>query len=312
MSKFVPRVEAPSKDNKYYFADNIYYKAGSGMPGCPAYAFGRLWEITGQKPKFGLLNACDWFEEAKRLGYEVGNTPKLGAVACWAGAGSNPYGHVSIVEELFADKSFRASESSSSGLFWNNGLIVSPKDNYAHPTSANHYPLQGFIYCGIDFDEEPEEKTMWRVQTGAYSQVDNTINMYDRLVKDGYKPIIKKYDNLYHVQVGAYSIKTNALNKEKELAGKGYPTHITTKTGVDISIDTLRRMISQPKKGNEYTLNNCNVYASELGQSIGKRSGKYYVWSNEVKNGRIRMTNAPERCGVGGQVSFWVAVSDLV
>ena len=154
--KFIPRTTAPDKNDKMYNSnENIYYAAGVGMPNCPAYVWSRLWEVTGQKPKFGLLNACDWYEEAKRLGYKVGSKPKLGAIICWAGAGKNPYGHVGFVEDISPESKARISESANGGVYWNNGLIVSPEDNYRHP-GENHYTCQGFIYCGLDFST-PEE-----------------------------------------------------------------------------------------------------------------------------------------------------------
>ncbi len=58
-------------------------------------------------------------------------------------------------------------------------------------------------------------------------------------------------------------------------------------------------------------LKNVIAYNSETGSSIGKRNGTYYVWSDAIKNGRIRMTNLPQRVGVAGQVSFWIAVSSI-
>lgn len=42
-----------------------------------------------------------------------------------------------------------------------------------------------------------------------------------------------------------------------------------------------------------------------------QRSGIYYVWSDEVKNGRVRMTNDAARVGVRGQVSFWGNVAHI-
>lgn len=36
------------------------------------------------------------------------------------------------------------------------------------------------------------------------------------------------------------------------------------------------------------------------------RSGNYFIWSDEVVNGRIRITNDPDRIGVSGQVTGWI------
>lgn len=65
------------------------------------------------------------------------------------------------------------------------------------------------------------------------------------------------------------------------------------------------------KAGAKIQLIDVSVYGSESGNSIGTRSGIYYVWSDEVRNGRVRVTNSSVRVGVSGQVSFWVNVNDI-
>lgn len=235
MSKFIERTTAPELDNIFYNSnENIYYANGSGMPNCPPYAWGRLWEITGKKPTIGLHNAKDWYEAAKRLGYEVGSEPKLGAVICWDGGGSNPYGHIGIVEAIDAEKKPRISESSSSGLYWNNGLVVSPKDNYTHP-GANHYRCQGFIYCGIDFTEEPE--LYYRVQCGAFLLKSNAVRRLNELKAKGFSTYLVKSGLFYKVQVGAYTVRSNADYMLNQVKKAGYDAFITTEKGVGVSVD---------------------------------------------------------------------------
>lgn len=47
-------------------------------------------------------------------------------------------------------------------------------------------------------------------------------------------------------------------------------------------------------------------------QPSGTLSGKrYWLWGRELINGRYRITNAPERVGVAGQVTGWVNESDV-
>ncbi len=65
------------------------------------------------------------------------------------------------------------------------------------------------------------------------------------------------------------------------------------------------------KAGVKVKLRDTPVYSSEGGKSYGRRSGTYFVWSDEVKNGRVRMTNSAARVGVKGEVSFWVALADI-
>lgn len=149
MTKFVKRTTAPTKDNKYYYANNIFYKCGYGMPNCTAYAWGRLYELTNTYPKLSTSNAENWY--GKNDGYKRGNTPKLGAIACWSkgevGNGNDGAGHVAVVEEILTDGSI---VTSNSGYKSTNFYIKTIKPPY----SLSGYKFQGFIYCTIEFEEE--------------------------------------------------------------------------------------------------------------------------------------------------------------
>lgn len=74
---------------------------------------------------------------------------------------------------------------------------------------------------------------------------------------------------------------------------------------------SVENSVKSVKAGAKIKLSDVSVYGSESGKSIGTRSGTYYVWSDEVRNGRVRMTNSTARVGVYGQVSFWVNVADI-
>ncbi len=63
--------------------------------------------------------------------------------------------------------------------------------------------------------------------------------------------------------------------------------------------------------GQSIALSDTPVYANSGDASIGNRTGNYYLWSDEVVNGRVRVTNDPNRVGVSGQVSFWIDQSAL-
>ena len=64
--------------------------------------------------------------------------------------------------------------------------------------------------------------------------------------------------------------------------------------------------------GKEIVLDNTPCYTSEsVKTSYATKSGKFYLWDATVKNGRIRITNKPERVGVKGQVTCFVNVADI-
>lgn len=96
---YTPRLTAPSRSNGYYYSSkNILYAAGYGMPNCTAYAYGRAYEILGKKPNLCVNDANNWYNYNKTYKYyPYGQTPKVGAIACWR----NAYGgHVAVVEKI--------------------------------------------------------------------------------------------------------------------------------------------------------------------------------------------------------------------
>ena len=97
---FTPRYSMPNTDNEYYYSSkNPFYSAGYGLPNCTAYAYGRIYEITGKRPNLSTGNAENWYGYNQSNGYyEYGQTPRLGAIACWSYGGSG--GHVAVVEYM--------------------------------------------------------------------------------------------------------------------------------------------------------------------------------------------------------------------
>lgn len=67
------------------------------------------------------------------------------------------------------------------------------------------------------------------------------------------------------------------------------------------------------KTGDKITLSKANLYAASTSSTpSGKpKTGTYYIWDNEVINGRIRITNAKERVGKAGQVTGWVNIAQI-
>lgn len=155
MATFVQRTTAPEESNAYYYANNPFYQSGYGLPNCTCYAWGRFFELSGTRPKLSLGNAENWW--AYSDGYARGQTPKLGAVACWrkgeAGNSSDGAGHVAIVEQINSDGSIVTSESGwESELFWRS---TRTKDGGWGASSGSTF--QGFIYNPVEFDTETPE-----------------------------------------------------------------------------------------------------------------------------------------------------------
>lgn len=180
MAIFTKRLTAPSLTDKHY----IHYTKGGYntciivdnntgyvMPNCVGYAQGRLLEILQMTKVNWSLPACnaeDWYDKAQENGLQVGQTPKLGAVICWrAGSkhnGSDGCGHVAIVEEIKPNGDIVVSNSGWGGPNFYTKTITK-SSGYQYSSSR---PLEGFIYCGIEFEndiqqEEPSNDSSYNI-----------------------------------------------------------------------------------------------------------------------------------------------------
>lgn len=87
----------------------------------------------------------------------------------------------------------------------------------------------------VCFYLKPEEKVIYRVQTGAFKSLKNAEAYRDSIrcladdIGAGYKnAYIREINGLYKVQVGAFGNKANAEKVVKNLRDKGYNSFITT------------------------------------------------------------------------------------
>lgn len=64
--------------------------------------------------------------------------------------------------------------------------------------------------------------------------------------------------------------------------------------------------------GAQVKLNKTKLYASASTKTASStKTGDYYLWSNEVVDGRVRITNAKNNAGKSGQVTGWVSTSEI-
>lgn len=135
---YTPRLTAPDSSIPYYSTKlNVYHQTGTPMPNCVAYAYGRIYEMNGEKPLITHGSAGDWYGMNKRAGYyPYGQEPKVGAVACWSG-------HVAIVEKINDDGSVTISESHWGGTYFD---VRTYEDMHSHYGQT----FQGYIYTYND------------------------------------------------------------------------------------------------------------------------------------------------------------------
>lgn len=145
-STFTPRLNSNGiSNNPYWYSRNPFYLSGYGLPNCTCYAWGRFWEISDpgtqyvNRPNLSLRDAGQWFGYTQD-GYERGQSPRLGAVACFSRNGGGS-GHVAIVEEIRSNGDIVTSNSAyNSTYFYLSNLSASNGYN------TSNYTFQGFIY----------------------------------------------------------------------------------------------------------------------------------------------------------------------
>lgn len=171
-STFSPRLLAPSKSDAYYYSDkNIFYKFGYGMPNCTAYAYGRAYEILGKEPKLCPYDAQEWFDYNKENKYYTyGQTPKLGAIACWSYKNG---GHVAVVEEIEND----TITFSNSAYGYLEFYLTTASVDDENP-GQDSWEFQGYIYIGDFVAPEEDNSEVEGYPTGVYEvSVDDSLNM---------------------------------------------------------------------------------------------------------------------------------------
>ena len=139
---FTPRLTAPDADDPRFSTSNPFHLVGNRMPNCTTYAWGRAYEILGHPPALNRGHARYWFTNTGPFRnpndrYERGQVPRIGAIAVWGTDVGSGFGHVSVVEYVFPNGSFKTSGSVWLGAFFYTSI------HHSLPAS-----FQGFIYLG--------------------------------------------------------------------------------------------------------------------------------------------------------------------
>ena len=174
---FTPRLTEPSKSNssdvKYYYSDeNVFYKYDYGMPNCTAYAWGRAYELLGKKPTLSINDAYKWYTYTED-GYKRGQTPKLGAIACWTYTDKygDKCGHVAVVESI--DNGVITFSNSAWGYL---NFYLTTADVDDKHAGESDWDFKGYIY--IDEFASPTPSTPADYKTGIYQvTVDDYLNV---------------------------------------------------------------------------------------------------------------------------------------
>ena len=164
---FPIRTAAPDRNTVEYGSGNPYssvYASANHKGNCTWYAFGRAWEVLGERPGLPTnLNAGNWYSYAARSDtpYTVGSSPRAGSIACYASSGGDDTGHVIFVEEVLSDGRIRFTESNYNinHAVW--GWDVCRAQSYRSG-------FQGFIYL---------DGNIFAAQDGII-RTENTVRIY--------------------------------------------------------------------------------------------------------------------------------------
>ena len=156
-ASFLPRISAPDPDvdsYTYWLSTKDGGENPFTMPSCAAYAWGRFYEVIGEPPKLSTADSDYWYTYTAD-GYKRGDTPKVGAIACWQNGapGGSDYGYVAIVEQVKDDGSIITSEIDDTKT-WQ--LVDRVKDAGNWGMSGT-YHFQGFIYCPATVSASKDE-----------------------------------------------------------------------------------------------------------------------------------------------------------
>ena len=125
---------------------------GSVLANCTGYVHGRWMElgsVTSEVYGISNGNASTYFSHND--GYERGQTPRLGAIACYSGGLYGGAGHVAIVEKVNTDGSCVVSQSNYGISIFE--VVTLPANGY-NPWASQGLVFNGFIYHP-DIHDEP-------------------------------------------------------------------------------------------------------------------------------------------------------------
>lgn len=129
-----------------------------------------------------------------------------------------------------------------------NGCNMTVHRDYANKSCPGDYLYNrhGEIAAEVNkrlgaFEESVPEpvKTLYRVQTGAFSVKANADALAAKLKTKGFETYMVKVGSLYKVQVGAFGVKANADAMMAKLKAAGFDAFITTESGTAVAIGTV-------------------------------------------------------------------------
>ena len=110
-----------------------------------------------------------------------------------------------------------------------------------------------------------------------------------------------------------WSTFLNNVKKYHNAIKGGAPAEPTKPTTTTTTTQTASKPATTPvAAAKQVKLEKTKIYTSATAKTqSGTKTGTFYLWSDEVVNGRIRITISADKVGKAGQVTGWVNVSDI-
>lgn len=189
---------------------------------------------------------------------------------------------------------------------------ITPGKDYAIQTNTSLYELNSTSAVAVYLECEFHDTV-----TGAKFIINNVKSIGEAIAKGvcDYYNVAYKADGgdvtkeMYRVRKSADDAKTQIgaftnLNNAKAMADKNSGYSVFNSKG---------KLVYSPSKGvTKLDLKDVPLYVSATSKDEAKKiSGKYFLWSDEVISGRVKITNKEENIGVSGQVTGWIDKSEV-
>lgn len=141
-------------------------------------------------------------------------------------------------------------------------------------------------HLGGNTQQPSPSGTLYRVQTGAYSQKANADTQLAKVKAAGFDTYMVKAGGLYKIQVGAFSVKANADAMAAKLKAAGFDTYITTEQGEAVSSSGATAASTSFAVGDKVKLlSNATIYGSSKKFSDWVYTSTLYV--REINGSRV-------------------------
>lgn len=221
---------------------------------------------------------------------------------------------VETLGQIFASTSRQASSNYGVGYDGKVGMYCEEKDRSWCTSSSDN------DHRSITIEVASDTTYPYAVNSKAYNALLNLLT--DICQRNGKKKVVWISDKNKALSYTPASDELQ-LTVHRWFANKSCPGDYLFNLHGEIAAEVTKRLggnsgsqtTETPENmaaGTQVKLAKTPLYASSTSKTAAStKTGTFYIWSDEVVKGRIRITNAKNRVGVSGQVTGWVNMADI-